>query len=213
MTRHVWRRSLGAVLLWSVTLTADAGLIPPPLDEADYAFLRSAIQARIPEYAPGWTDYNTHDPGITLLGLFAFAVTDLGSRVAVELPDLVWLEYDAYAAETMDGLAYTLLAAAYLARSPDSPRPADWLMLEGVDPAWSVAELRAAAIRAVPVPPTAALLAAGLLVSIWRWHRMRRFGHFRWARQGSGEGNWHPGWANPRDQSSGARFVQRRVDR
>ncbi len=36
-----------------------------------------------------WTDYNSHDPGITLLELLCYAITDLGWRTRHDVPDLL----------------------------------------------------------------------------------------------------------------------------
>jgi len=36
-----------------------------------------------------WTDYNTHDPGITILEQLCYAITDLGYRINHELPDIL----------------------------------------------------------------------------------------------------------------------------
>ncbi|NOQ33840.1 MAG: putative baseplate assembly protein [Methanosarcinales archaeon] len=44
----------------------------PELDDKRYEELLKEAKARIPVYAPEWTDYNAHDPGITLIELFAW---------------------------------------------------------------------------------------------------------------------------------------------
>jgi hypothetical protein len=36
-----------------------------------------------------WTDYNTHDPGITMLEALCYAITDFGNRVQLPVPDLL----------------------------------------------------------------------------------------------------------------------------
>ena len=36
-----------------------------------------------------WTDFNTHDPGITILEQLCYALTDLGYRTSYDLPDLL----------------------------------------------------------------------------------------------------------------------------
>jgi hypothetical protein len=41
------------------------------LDNEGYTQLVAAARESIAEYCPQWTDYNTHDPGITLIELFA----------------------------------------------------------------------------------------------------------------------------------------------
>ena len=59
-------------------------------DDLDFAFLKqfgidyiSKVSGKI------WTDYNTHDPGITILELLAYAVTDLGYRINLPIEDLL----------------------------------------------------------------------------------------------------------------------------
>lgn len=48
--------------------------------------------------ATEWTDFNAHDPGITILEQFCYALTDLSYRAQYELPDLLSHEgEDAYA--------------------------------------------------------------------------------------------------------------------
>jgi hypothetical protein len=42
------------------------------LDDTDFATLVNRARALIPALAPAWTDFNLHDPGITLLELMAF---------------------------------------------------------------------------------------------------------------------------------------------
>lgn len=44
----------------------------PNLDDRRWIDLVDEARALIPFYAPGWTDHNAHDPGITVLELFAF---------------------------------------------------------------------------------------------------------------------------------------------
>ena len=57
---------------------AGAGrLVPLPLPNLDtrrWADLIDEGRALIPRYAPGWTDHNVHDPGVTLLELLAWLV-------------------------------------------------------------------------------------------------------------------------------------------
>ncbi len=61
----------------------------------DYAWLRSEGMHYI-EGLSGklWTDYNTHDPGITFLELMCYAITDLGYRMAMPVQDLLASEKD-----------------------------------------------------------------------------------------------------------------------
>jgi hypothetical protein len=56
----------------------------------DYAWLRSQGRQYIEDLSARlWTDYNTHDPGITFLELMCYAITDLGYRIAMPVQDLV----------------------------------------------------------------------------------------------------------------------------
>lgn len=48
----------------------------PNLDDRRWTDLIEEGQALIPRYAPRWTDHNVHDPGITLMELFAW-LTDM----------------------------------------------------------------------------------------------------------------------------------------
>ena len=49
----------------------------PNLDTRRWADLVDEGRALIPRHAPGWTDHNVHDPGITLVELFAWLVEQL----------------------------------------------------------------------------------------------------------------------------------------
>lgn len=46
----------------------------PDLDNRRWADLVEEGVALVPRYAPGWTDHNLHDPGITLIELFAWLI-------------------------------------------------------------------------------------------------------------------------------------------
>ena len=53
-------------------LHSDRGrIVAPDLDDRTWQDLVDEMRALIPRYAPGWTDHNVHDPGVTLLELFA----------------------------------------------------------------------------------------------------------------------------------------------
>ncbi|MGA5761799.1 hypothetical protein [Nonomuraea bangladeshensis] len=63
--------------------------LPPPLGvpsaaapDRDFAALQAQAMARLPALAPGWTDHNPSDPGITLLEAVVWAVADLHYRTA-----------------------------------------------------------------------------------------------------------------------------------
>lgn len=55
----------------------------PTLDARDYAGLLEEVLARIPVYAPDWTDVNRSDAGLTLIELFTF----LGEELLAYLED------------------------------------------------------------------------------------------------------------------------------
>lgn len=58
----------------------------PILDDRSYAQLRDELVARIPAYAPEWTDHHPSDPGIALVELFAFLGESLLYRFN-QIPD------------------------------------------------------------------------------------------------------------------------------
>ena len=58
----------------------------PILDDRSYAQLRDELVARIPVYAPEWTDHNASDPGIALIELFAFVAENVLYRFN-QVPD------------------------------------------------------------------------------------------------------------------------------
>src|SRR6266700_3565001 len=56
----------------------------------DYAFLRQQGLEIIQELcSDSWTDYNLHDPGITILEVLCFALTDLAYRTGFPVEDLL----------------------------------------------------------------------------------------------------------------------------
>lgn len=63
---------------------------PPSIKSMDYQLLRTEGLQYIEKIASGlWTDYNVHDPGITLLELLCYAITDLGYRTGFPVADLL----------------------------------------------------------------------------------------------------------------------------
>lgn len=56
----------------------------------DFAELRAAALASVRRFAGStWTDHNAHDPGITILELLCYALTDLAYRADYSVPDLL----------------------------------------------------------------------------------------------------------------------------
>lgn len=64
--------------------------IPPARESQNYAALREHGMEFIRQLAKeSWTDHNIHDPGITLLEAFCYAMTELGLRIQLDIPDLL----------------------------------------------------------------------------------------------------------------------------
>ncbi len=62
----------------------------PSVKSMDYKFLKEEGIRRIQELAGSiWTDYNEHDPGVTLLEALCYALTDLGYRTTFDMKDLL----------------------------------------------------------------------------------------------------------------------------
>lgn len=64
----------------------------PVLDDRSFEQLRNELVARIPVYAPEWTDHNASDPGIALLELFSFLGENLLYRFN-QIPEATQLEF------------------------------------------------------------------------------------------------------------------------
>ncbi len=59
-------------------------------DDLDYGFLREEGLKHLEKIASTlWTDYNTHDPGITILEMLCYAITDLSLRIETPIEDLI----------------------------------------------------------------------------------------------------------------------------
>ncbi|WP_456314714.1 hypothetical protein [Pseudomonas shirazensis] len=59
-------------------------------DDMDFDFLRKKGIEYIESLGSKfWTDYNTHDPGITILEVLCYAITDLGMRINLPIEDLL----------------------------------------------------------------------------------------------------------------------------
>ena len=59
-------------------------------DDRDFEFLHKKGMEHIEEMSRKlWTDFNSHDPGITMLEALCYAITDLGNRIQLPIPDLL----------------------------------------------------------------------------------------------------------------------------
>ena len=62
----------------------------PALNSMQYDTLREIGIQRIQELAGAlWTDYNTHDPGVTILEAISYILTDIGYRINYDIKDLL----------------------------------------------------------------------------------------------------------------------------
>src|SRR6185503_1849872 len=98
----------------------------------DYEFLREEGIRQLERMTGGqWTDFNTHDPGITLLEQLCYALSDLGYRTAYDIPDLL-------ADGGGDPYRSLHLPAEILTSHPVTPADLRRLVLdvEGVKNAW-----------------------------------------------------------------------------
>ena len=68
------------------------GLTTPRLDDRSFDDLVEEARARIPLYAPEWTDHNLSDPGITLIELFAW-MTDIVLYRLNRVPDKHFVKF------------------------------------------------------------------------------------------------------------------------
>ena len=69
-----------------LTIPKNPNLIPA----MDYDWLRKEGLKHIESLAHDiWTDYNAHDPGITILEALCYAITELGYRSGFEMKDLL----------------------------------------------------------------------------------------------------------------------------
>ncbi|VAX01191.1 hypothetical protein MNBD_GAMMA22-3077 [hydrothermal vent metagenome] len=62
----------------------------PAKTSLNYAELREVGLDLIQQYSKEtWTDHNVHDPGISFLEAYCYAITDIGFRIQLEMPDLL----------------------------------------------------------------------------------------------------------------------------
>lgn len=72
----------------------------PEQKSQDYQFLREEGIKYIQEMAGKiWSDYNLHDPGITILESLCYAITDLGYRAAYPINDIIAVKQNGHKTE------------------------------------------------------------------------------------------------------------------
>jgi hypothetical protein len=103
----------------------------------DYNFLREEGVKYVEQLASAiWTDYNTHDPGITILEALCYAITDLGYRTKFPVKDLLARPGDNFA----ESIPPIFTARDILTCNPWTET--DWRKLlvdiEGIHNAWLV---------------------------------------------------------------------------
>jgi predicted phage baseplate assembly protein len=72
--------------------SARGRILPPDLDDRTWQDLVDQMRALIPRYAPGWTDHNPSDLGITLLELFAWLAEGVVYRLN-QVPDKNYIAF------------------------------------------------------------------------------------------------------------------------
>jgi uncharacterized protein YegP (UPF0339 family) len=104
-------------------------------DDLDYSFLRGKGLEYIEKLSSNlWTDYNTHDPGVTILEMLCYAITDLGNRIEMPIENILAPE-----SKTAQKLSDQFFRATQIL--PSNPvTEADYRMLfidiEGVKNCW-----------------------------------------------------------------------------
>ncbi|MGM0460096.1 MAG: hypothetical protein ACQERO_12190, partial [Bacteroidota bacterium] len=62
----------------------------PDQKSMNYELLRKEAISHIQRVAGKvWTDFNAHDPGVTILEVLCYAITDLGYRTSYDIKDLI----------------------------------------------------------------------------------------------------------------------------
>jgi hypothetical protein len=62
----------------------------PPFASMNFAVLRDMGIKHFEKMGSKlWTDYNLHDPGITILEVLCYAITDLGYRTSFSIEDIL----------------------------------------------------------------------------------------------------------------------------
>jgi len=73
-------------------MNKETGILKNPVlkPDEDYNYLETAGRQYIEELGSAlWTDYNEHDPGITILEALCYAITELGYRTSFPIEDLL----------------------------------------------------------------------------------------------------------------------------
>ncbi len=64
-------------------------------DDLDFQYLKKLGIEYIESLGGGlWTDYNDHDPGVTILEMLCYAITDLGNRIEMPIENILAREND-----------------------------------------------------------------------------------------------------------------------
>jgi predicted phage baseplate assembly protein len=94
----------------------------PRLDKLNYDELVAEARGNLPALAPDWTDYNAHDPGITLLELLAW-LTEIDSYRLDQIPPASYRAFLRLAGITLrpSQIAQTVLVFAPLSGSRNLP--------------------------------------------------------------------------------------------
>ncbi len=87
-------------------------------DDLDFEFLRKEGINYIEKLGSKlWTDYNSHDPGISILEVLSYAITDLGMRTNLNMEDILASDSNEHALHTQFIKATEILPSAPLTHS------------------------------------------------------------------------------------------------
>jgi hypothetical protein len=120
-------------------------LLVPNLDDRTWADLVEEARSLIPRFAPAWTDHNVHDPGITLIEMFAwlaemqiYRLNRVGERHREAFARLAGIERRRRRPARVDiDVGGTILEGTFLpAGSKLSPVEGSELVFETEDDAW-----------------------------------------------------------------------------
>ena len=130
--------------------------VPPETPDRDYEAMYAAALARVRELAPGWSDHNAADPGITLLQVLCWGLADAHYRVAQRGLD-TWPFRRTAADPILGDPGWAEAVADALSRPGADPTPLAWALAEGA----MTASSRHEALRLV----TTSVSAAGLTIT------------------------------------------------
>lgn len=119
------------------------------LPSQDFQFLLKEGLKYIEQLGPKfWTDYNPHDPGVTILDVLCYAITELGYRADFDIKDILTNEKGIIENKTF------FPAASIFTNAPLTEIDYRKLLIdiEGVSNAWLLAAKKETDLQGYPVP-------------------------------------------------------------